>query len=128
MTPELRNAILRAQREMREELGQQTAQDEAIKQQADQISAMKQLAGWQIRVASGLELALTVTWEESEAVAKFVVDEFSFAIRKDDQEYVLFLEQGNRELARVPDKTPGSQFMSALGDFFSISGPEDPLM
>ena len=130
MTPQLRNAILRAQRETRVAEGRQTPADVATDRQFRDLQSLKQFCGFHLAIPTAHEIEPSVEWDGTTAVARFTVDGQEFLIRKSGTEFVLLTgKEPGQELAGVGEKSGfrgGDKFLSVLGDFLGVSGSETP--
>ena len=124
MTPELRNAILEAKREIRFAEGRQTPEDFATHRQHEELKTLKRFAEWELKIASAYQIQPVSRWTGVVALAQFDIDGQAFAIRKDSTEFVLLagLEAGE-ELARIAAKpwADTNKFLAAIGDFMGVS-------
>jgi hypothetical protein len=130
MNPELRNMILEAQRETRLAEGRPTPEDVKTQRQFDDMKTIEKFAGFNLRIATASKIEPVAEWTGSAAVARFTIDNQPFTILKDTSEFVLLAgDEHGQELTRIDAKPqfPSTQkFLSALGDFFSISAKESP--
>jgi hypothetical protein len=125
MNDKLSELIREARRELRRSSGIPPTPDEQLEERRKaELETMEMFVYEKIGVNGLFELSASTVWTEDGAVAQFTVNEKTFFLRKDKEDYRLTASEtlGERELLRLNATDPqfGNIVLAAIGDTLDL--------